>query len=83
MADLPDSTLVALMAGLSQLLLLRLMGCSAALRQERCQALVGRLGLQVDVVVYDGAQWVMACLLVERWREAWVVCLLKLEAERK
>jgi hypothetical protein len=75
MADLAESTLVALMVGLPQLRLLRLLGCSAALSQERCQALVGRLQLyvlQVDVVVDDGsstADMIMA-RLEERWREA-------------
>jgi hypothetical protein len=75
MADLPDSTLVALMVGLPHLCLLLLLGCRAALSQERCQALVGRLQLyelQVDVMVYDGsasAGWMME-LLEERWREA-------------
>jgi hypothetical protein len=75
MADLAESTLVALMAGLPQLRLLRLLGCSAALSQERCQALVGQLQLyelQVDVVVDNGtarAQWMMQ-RLEERWREA-------------
>jgi hypothetical protein len=76
--DLPESTLVALMARPPQLRLLRLLrllGCSAALCQERCQALVGQLGLyelQVDVVVRDRsgrAHWMMA-RLAERWREA-------------
>jgi hypothetical protein len=72
---LAERTLVALMAGLPQLLLLRLLGCRGALSQERCQALVGRLqlyGLQVDVVVNDGsgrAEW-MITGLEERWREA-------------
>jgi hypothetical protein len=67
---------VALMAGLPKLRLLRLLGCSPALSQERCQALVGRLQLhelQVDVVVDDGlgrAKWMMEQLLEERWREA-------------
>jgi hypothetical protein len=49
--------LAALMAGLPQLRLLRLLGCNPEPSQERCQALVGRLGLwglQVDAVVYDG-----------------------------
>jgi hypothetical protein len=75
MADLPESTLVALMAGLPQLRLLRLLGCSTAQSQERCQALVGQLGLydlQVDVVVDDGsgrAKWMMG-QLAERWRKA-------------
>jgi hypothetical protein len=79
MAYLPESTLLALMVGLPQLRLLRLLGCSAdlseELSQERCQALVGQLQLyelQVDVVVKDGsgrARWMMARLL-ERWREA-------------
>jgi hypothetical protein len=74
--DLPESTLVALMAGLPQLRLLRLLGCGAALSQERCQALLGQLGLyelQVDVVVGDDgscrARWMMG-QLAERWREA-------------
>jgi hypothetical protein len=68
MADLPESTLVALMVGLPQLWLLRLLGCSTALSQERCQALLGQLGLyglQVDVVVGDGsggAVWMMGQL---------------------
>jgi hypothetical protein len=78
MDDLLESTLVALMAGLPQLRLLRLLhllGCNKALCQERCQALVGRLQLyelQVDVVVHDRsarAQWMMG-RLKERWREA-------------
>jgi hypothetical protein len=78
MADLPEGTLVALMAGLPQLRLLRLLrllGCNEDLSQERRQALVGQLQLyrlQVDVVVEDRssrAQWMMARLL-ERWREA-------------
>jgi hypothetical protein len=75
MAYLPESTLVALMLGLPQLRLLRLLGCSAAPSQERCQALVGQLQLhelQVDVVVWDGsarAGWMME-RLAERWREA-------------
>jgi hypothetical protein len=75
MAGLPESTLVALMVGLPQLRLLRLLGCNAALSQERCQALVGRLQLyelQVDVVVNDGserADWFMRELR-GRWREA-------------
>jgi hypothetical protein len=74
MADLPDSALLALMVGPLQLRLMRLLGCSAALSQERCQALVGQLGLyelQVDVVVKDRsgrAQWMME-QLAERWRE--------------
>jgi hypothetical protein len=72
---LPESTLVALMVRLPQLRLLRLLGCSAALSQERCQALVGQLQLyelQVDVVVDDGsgrARWMMRGL-AEKWREA-------------
>jgi hypothetical protein len=75
MADLAEGTLVALMLGLPQLRLLRLLGCSAALSQERCQALVGQLqlyDLQVDVVVDDGsgrAMWMME-QLAEKWREA-------------
>jgi hypothetical protein len=72
MADLPESTLVAPMVGLPQLQLLRLLGCSAALNQERCQALVGRLQLyevQVDVVVDNGsgrAWWMIRELLDRR-----------------
>jgi hypothetical protein len=61
MADLPESTLMALMAGLPQLRLLRLLGCIAALSQERCQALVGQLQLyklQVDVASAR-AQWMI------------------------
>jgi hypothetical protein len=76
MADLhAESTLVALMVGLPQLRLLRLLGCSVALSQGRCQALVGQLqlyDLQLDVVVGDGsgrARWMME-QLAERWREA-------------
>jgi hypothetical protein len=79
MADLAESTLVSMM-GLPQLRLLRLLrllGCSAALSQERCQALVGQLGLfrrglQEDVVVDDGsvrAKW-MILELLPRWVEA-------------
>jgi hypothetical protein len=70
---LPESTLVALMVGLPQLRRRRLLGCSAALSQERCQALVGQLQvyeLLVDVVVDDGlcrARWMME-RLEERWR---------------
>jgi hypothetical protein len=73
--DLSESTLEALMVGLPQLRMLRMLGCSAALSQERCQALVGRLQLyelQVDVVVDDGslrARWMMG-RLGERWMEA-------------
>jgi hypothetical protein len=74
MADLPESTLVALMVGLPQLRLLCLLCCSAALSQGRCQALVGQLQLyelQVDVVVDDwsaSAGWMMT-QLAERWRD--------------
>jgi hypothetical protein len=76
--QLPESTLVALMGGLQRLRLLRLLGCSPELSQQRCQALVGRLGLwalQVDVVVRDStaglerADWMIA-KLGERWAEA-------------
>ncbi len=73
--QLPESTLAALMAGLTRLRLLRLLSCSPELSQERCQALVGRLGLwalQVDAVVDDGsarASW-MIVKLAKRWREA-------------
>jgi hypothetical protein len=71
---LSEGTLSALMM-LPSLRLLRLLGCDAALSQERCQALAGQLGrhrLQVDVVVDDGslrAAWMMG-QLAERWREA-------------
>jgi hypothetical protein len=63
------------MAGLPQLRLLRLLGCSAALSQECCQALVGRLQLyvlQVDLVVKDlsGRAQPMTKGLAESWREA-------------
>jgi hypothetical protein len=74
-ANLPESTLVALMVGLPQLRLLRLLGCSVALSQECCQALVGQLQLyrlQADVVVDDGsgrAGW-MIKRLARRWMEA-------------
>jgi hypothetical protein len=76
MADLAESTLMAGLPQLRLLRLLRLLGCSAALSQERCHALVGRLqlyGLQVDLVVDDGsgrAGWMMARLVAERWMEA-------------
>jgi hypothetical protein len=72
-SPLSEQMLAALMAGLPQLRLLRLLGCDPELSQERCQALVGRLGLwelQVDAVVYDGtarADWMIA-RLEERWR---------------
>jgi hypothetical protein len=46
-ADLPESTLVALMVGLPHLRLLRLLDCNEYLSQERCQALVGRLQLYI------------------------------------
>jgi hypothetical protein len=77
MDDLPKRTLVALMVGLPQLRLLRLLGCNRDLSQERCQALVEQLqlyDLQLDVVVDDGsgslrAKW-MIKRLGERWREA-------------
>ena len=75
-SPLSEQMLVALMAGLPQLRLLRLLGCDPELSQERCQALVGRLGLwglQVDVVVDDGsarAHWVIGELAAARWREA-------------
>jgi hypothetical protein len=74
MGGLPEGTVLALML-LPRLRLLRLLGCSPGLSQERCQALVGQLGLyelQVDVVVEDGsgrARWMMH-ELGERWREA-------------
>jgi hypothetical protein len=74
MVGLLEGVLAALML-LPQLRLLRLLGCSPELSQERCRALVGQLGLwglQVDVVVDDGsarALWMMQ-QLVERWREA-------------
>jgi hypothetical protein len=49
--------------------LLRMLGCSAALSQERCQTLVGRLQLyelRVDVVVNDGSLlfWSVAALVI-------------------
>jgi hypothetical protein len=72
---LQESALVALMSGLPRLRLLRLLRCSPALTQERCQALVGRLGLwalQVDVVMDDRsgrARWMIE-QLQERWAEA-------------
>jgi hypothetical protein len=68
---LSADTLPALMR-LPCLRLLRLLGCSPAVGQEQCQALVGRLGLQelqVDVVVVDGlprAGW-MKARLAEGW----------------
>jgi hypothetical protein len=71
---LSEGTLCALMV-LPSLRLLRLLGCAAALSQERCQALAGQLGrhrLQVDVVVDDGslrAMWMIE-RLEDMWREA-------------
>jgi hypothetical protein len=65
--------------------LLRLLGCDRELSQERCQALVGRLGLwglQVDAVVDDGsmwAGWMIGELGAARWREAW--CLDRLTCQ--
>jgi hypothetical protein len=73
---LSEQMLAALMAGLPQLQLLRLLDCDPELSQERCQALVGQLGLwglQVDVVVDDGtarADWLIVELARARWREA-------------
>jgi hypothetical protein len=74
MVGLLEGTVAALML-LPTLRLLRLLGCSPGLSQERCQALVGQLRLyklQVDVVVDDGsarAEW-MVRKLGESWREA-------------
>ena len=70
---LSDHMVAVLMKGLPRLRLLRLLGCGQEVSQERCQALVGQLGLwelQVDVVVDDGsgrAQWRIR-ELAERWR---------------
>jgi hypothetical protein len=54
--------------------LLRLQGCSEAVGQEQCQALLGRLGLhqlQVDVVVFaDGS--LRAGWMMERLSEGWM-----------
>jgi hypothetical protein len=75
-SPLSEQMLAALMVGLPQLRLLRLLGCDPELSQERCQALVGRLGLwglQVDAVVDDGstwADWMIGELGAKRWREA-------------
>jgi hypothetical protein len=61
---LQEGTVAALMM-LPRLRLLRLLGCSPELSQERCQALVGQLRLyelQVDMVVDDGsarAEWMI------------------------
>ena len=52
--------------------LLRLLGCSPAVGQEQCRALVGRLGLQqlqVDVVVDDDS--LRAWWMIEKLGEAW------------
>jgi hypothetical protein len=74
MVGLLEGIVMALML-LPRLRLLRLLGCSPRLSQERCQALVGQLRLyelQVDVVVDDGsarACWMMR-KLGESWREA-------------
>jgi hypothetical protein len=74
LVGLLEGTLAALMP-LPRLRLLRLLGCSPGLSQERCQALLGQLRLyelQVDVVVDDGtgrADW-MIRELVCVWREA-------------
>jgi hypothetical protein len=71
---LSEGTLSALMM-LPSLRLLRLLGCDAALSQERCQALAGQLGrhrLQVDAVVDDGslrAAWMIG-RLADMWRDA-------------
>ena len=76
MEALEEDTLVALMRGLTRLRLLRLLGCNAAVSQERCQALVGQLGLwqlQVDVVrdmwQFTGQHTWMITELEERWAE--------------
>jgi hypothetical protein len=67
MVGLLEGTVAALML-LPRLRLLRLLGCSPGLSQERCQALMGQLRLyelQVDVVVDDGlarARWMMSKL---------------------
>jgi hypothetical protein len=65
---------VATLMQLPRLRLLRLLGCAQEVGQERCQALVGQLGLwqlQVDVVVGDRserADWMIG-ELAGRWRE--------------
>jgi hypothetical protein len=61
MTGLQEGTVVALMM-LPRLRLLRLLGCSLGLSQERCQAQLRLCELQVDVVVGDGlarARWMM------------------------
>jgi hypothetical protein len=58
MKGLQEGTVGALMM-MPRLRLLRLLGCSPGLSQERCQALLGQLQLyelQVDVVVDDGSE---------------------------
>jgi hypothetical protein len=74
-AEPEEAALVALMRGLPKLRLLRLLACSKQLSQDRCQALVGQLGLcalQVDVVVADGSARAeeMLAALEAQWREA-------------
>jgi hypothetical protein len=67
-----SEVLVCALMMLPSLRLLQLLGCNAALSQERCQALVGQLGrhqLQVDVVVDDGS--LRAAWMAEEFEEGW------------